>query len=88
MPGANSATRQPCAVWQHVDHGQLGDDAVDNATAGVWQRAVLDDLGCAVTRDVLHHDAGRNERSALGGAALGWIVGILRRIGGFGLKNV
>ena len=44
-------------VVGHVDDGEVGDDAVDDAPAGERQRAFVDDLGRAVLGDVLHqHD--------------------------------
>ena len=41
-PGASSTSTRP--VGRHVDHGEVGDDAVDDAPAGERQRALVDDL--------------------------------------------
>src|SRR5262245_52040600 len=41
---------------RHLDHGQLGNDQIDDLQAGERQRAPLQDLVAAILRRVLHRD--------------------------------
>src|SRR5450631_561799 len=47
---------QPEALVRDIQDSQVGDDAVDDALAGEWQRAFPDDLEVSVLGDVLHQD--------------------------------